>query len=164
MKEMSLKAVLLACAAALLAWGGFAETLQVKSPDGRIVIGFTSDAKGMSWTLSRKGKTLVEPSRLGLVCIDERTFKVLWNAPVEEAMLVTVPYERPPHRQLASVPVFWKGLVWATCQDGALYAWDPETGERRRRVFTGAPYLASAAVSDDGLYAVDYTGRVRCFR
>ena len=112
----------------------------------------------------RGGRIYIGSSRLGLVCIDERTFRVLWNAPVEEAMLVTVPYERPPHRQLASVPVFWKGLVWATCQDGALYAWDPETGERRRRVFTGAPYLASAAVSDDGLYAVDYTGRVRCFR
>ena len=23
-----------------------------------------------------------------------------------------------------------KGMVWATCQDGALYAWDPQTGER----------------------------------
>lgn len=50
-----------------LALAAGAETLQVKSPDGTISVGFTSDAKGMSWTLSRKGKALVEPSRLGLV-------------------------------------------------------------------------------------------------
>ena len=84
MKEMSLKAVLLACAAALLAWGGFAETLQVKSPDGRIVIGFTSDAKGMSWTLSRKGKTLVEPSPLGLTCAGFKSPGGTRSAPMGE--------------------------------------------------------------------------------
>ena len=43
-----------------------AETLQVKSPDGTLAVGFSTDAKGMSWTLSRKGKTLIAPSRLGL--------------------------------------------------------------------------------------------------
>ena len=58
---------------ALFAWIGFAKTLQVQSPDGRIAIGFTCDAKGMSWTLSREGKTLIEPSPLGLVCAGFKT-------------------------------------------------------------------------------------------
>ena len=99
----------------------------------------------------------------GLVCVDEKTFKILWTGQVEEAMLVTVTYHKPPLRQLASVPVVWKGFVWATCQDGALYAWDPKTGERKERIFTGAPYFASATVADGRLYTADHTGRVRCF-
>lgn len=44
-----------------------AETLRVVSPDGSLTIGFETDAQGLRWTLSRNGKTLVEPSRLGLV-------------------------------------------------------------------------------------------------
>ncbi|MBQ2629030.1 MAG: glycoside hydrolase family 97 N-terminal domain-containing protein [Kiritimatiellae bacterium] len=31
-----------------------------------MTIGFASDAKGMRWSLTRNGKTVVEPSRLGL--------------------------------------------------------------------------------------------------
>jgi len=44
-----------------------AESLRVKSPDGLITVGFAAEAKGMTWSLTRKGKTLIEPSRLGLV-------------------------------------------------------------------------------------------------
>ena len=36
------------------------------SPDGSVAIGFASDADGMRWWLTRKGQTLVAPSRLGL--------------------------------------------------------------------------------------------------
>ena len=99
----------------------------------------------------------------GLICIDEKTFDVLWKAPVEEAMICLIHYRYPPIRSLASCPVLWKGLVWATAQDGALYAWDPKTGKRVERIFTGAPYAASATVADDRLYTADYTGRIRCF-
>ena len=55
-----------------------------------------------------------------------------------------------------------KGMVWATCQDGALYAWDPQTGERRERMFTGVPYTASATIHKNRLYVADFTGSVRC--
>ena len=41
--------------------------LEVKSPDGRLVLGFETDAEGMRWTLQRDGKTLVQPSQLGVV-------------------------------------------------------------------------------------------------
>ena len=46
---------------------------------------------------------------------------------------------------------------------GALYAWDPATGERKERIFTGVPYTASATVADGKLYVVDFMGNVRCF-
>lgn len=43
-----------------------AESAVVQSPDGSLSIGFTTDAKGLSWSLSRKGTELIAPSRLGL--------------------------------------------------------------------------------------------------
>lgn len=102
--------------------------------------------------------------REGLVCFDPAKLEVVWKAPVEESMISTLPYQRPPIRSLSSCPVLWKGLVWATAQDGALYAWDPKTGERKERIATGAPYIASATVAGDALYTADFAGYVRCFR
>ena len=101
--------------------------------------------------------------RKGLVCFDLKKFDLVWTAPVEDALLVTLHYQYPPIQSLSSCPVLWKGLVWAACQDGAVYAWDPATGERRERIFTGVPYVASATVACDKLYVADFTGRVRCF-
>ena len=54
-------------AVAFALWGAGAEDLSCMSPDGKLTIGFATDAKGMSWSLKRNGKTLVAPSRLGLV-------------------------------------------------------------------------------------------------
>ncbi len=101
--------------------------------------------------------------RNGLVCFDSERFDIAWTAPVEDALLNLLGYEYPPLRSLSSCPVLWKGLIWATCQDGALYAWDPKTGERRERIFTGVPYVASATVADGDLFAADFTGNVRRF-
>ena len=92
-----------------------------------------------------------------------KTFDLLWTAPVEEAQFCAMNYIRPPVRQLSSAPALWKGLVWASAPDGAIYAWDPRTGERRERIFTGAPYVASVTVAENRLYAADFTGRLRCF-
>ena len=100
----------------------------------------------------------------GLVCLDEDSLEVVWQAPVEPALYALPGYKYSPIRSLCSVPVSWKGLVWATAQDGALYAWDPKSGARKERIFTGVPYIASATVAGDRLYTVDFTGRVRCFR
>lgn len=101
--------------------------------------------------------------RSGLVCFDLKSFTVAWKSPVENALLSVLPYKRPPIPSLSSCPVFWKGMVWATAQDGALYAWDADTGERRERFEAGVPYVASPAVADGRLYTADFSGRIRCF-
>lgn len=109
------------------------------------------------------GRIYFGSERDGLVCLDEKSLEILWKAPVEPALYSVPGYGYSPVRSLCSVPVAWKGLVWATAQDGALYAWDPVSGERRERIFTGVPYIASAKVSDNRLYTADFSGRVRCF-
>ena len=99
----------------------------------------------------------------GLVCFDMRKFDLAWTSPVEPSLTSTLGYLSQGTRLLSSAPVLWKDLVWATAQDGALYAWDPKTGERKERIFTGALYTASATVGEGRLYTADFTGRVRCF-
>lgn len=99
----------------------------------------------------------------GLICLDESSLEVVWKAPVEPALYSLPAYRYSPIRSLCSIPELWRGQIWATAQDGALYSWDPQTGERRSRIVTGIPYISSVAVADDRLYAVDFTGHVRCF-
>ena len=41
-------------------------SLTLASPDGRLSVGFETDAQGMRWSLRRDGRTLVLPSRLGV--------------------------------------------------------------------------------------------------
>lgn len=59
--------------AGLVGSGLYAETIRLKSPDGEISVGFSCDAGGLSWSLARKGKTLIEPSSLGLDCSGFKT-------------------------------------------------------------------------------------------
>ena len=99
----------------------------------------------------------------GLVCFDMRKFDLAWTSSVEPSLVGTVHYVPEGSHLLSSSPVHWKGLIWATAQDGAVYAWDPVTGERKERIFTGAPYIASATVAEGRLYTADFTGRIRCF-
>ena len=65
-----LKAVGLAI---LVATTSSAAELDCKSPDGRLAVGFSTRADGLRWSLKRDGKTLVMPSRLGLVLSGFRT-------------------------------------------------------------------------------------------
>ena len=54
------------------------------SPDGNVTIGFASDEKGMRWSLARNGRSVVEPSRLGL---SFSLFKV-WKRELGEMRIV----------------------------------------------------------------------------
>ena len=99
----------------------------------------------------------------GLICLDEESLDCLWKAPVESALYALPGYKYSPICSLCSIPAVWKNMIWATAQDGALYAWDPESGERRERVFTGVPYISSARVSENRLYTVDFSGTLRCY-
>ena len=102
--------------------------------------------------------------RNGLICFDLDRFEMVWASPVENALLVQLPYEASPMKCLSSIPVLWRGNIWATAADGAIYCWDKDTGTRLRRLETGVPFIASCTVGpDDRLYTADFSGNVRCF-
>ena len=52
--------------AAAASEGACAETMEVRSPEGALVVSFIVNSGEMQWSLSRKGQVLVRPSRLGL--------------------------------------------------------------------------------------------------
>ena len=110
------------------------------------------------------GRFYFGTTKNGLACVDAKEFRLLWTAPVKESLFPMVGYIYPPIRALATIPLVHEGLVWGSCGDGAIYAWDPASGAERRRIDTGAPYVASLAASDGWLYAADFAGYVRAFR
>ena len=55
-----------AVAAAVGLFGAATAAETVTSPDGSLALTFDNAASGMTWSLARRGKTLVAPSRLGL--------------------------------------------------------------------------------------------------
>ena len=63
---------------------GASDRVTFTSPDGNVTIGFAADAKGMRWSLARNGRTVVEPSRLGL---SFSLFKV-WKRELGEMRIV----------------------------------------------------------------------------
>ena len=59
-------------------WAGEGSDLSafsLTSPDGRLAIGLDVRSEGLMWSLKRDGKTLVEPSRLGLRFLASRLSK-----------------------------------------------------------------------------------------
>ena len=60
--RMKNKMLMVACAATLCGWA----VDVVKSPDGRLELRFSDEGGRLEWSLLRDGKTLVEPSRMGL--------------------------------------------------------------------------------------------------
>ena len=112
----------------------------------------------------KDGRFYFGSMKKGLVCVDAKTFSLLWNAPVKESIFPMAGYIYPPIYALSSIPVSHGGLIWGACEDGAIYAWDPDTGTQRQRIETGAPYVASLTSAEGRLYAADFAGYVRAFK
>ena len=82
------RALIAAVLAGFVGLGLNAETIRLKSPDGKISVGFSCDAGGLSWSLARKGKTLIEPSPLGLDCSGFKTPGGVHSSPLGEMKVV----------------------------------------------------------------------------
>jgi hypothetical protein len=53
--------------------------------------------------------------------------------------------------------------ICAACADGVIHFWDAATGAEKRRIATGAPYLAGVTVFEGRLFAADMAGVLRMF-
>lgn len=75
MKNVKLKIVAAAMLLPIFAGAAFADTLTLKSPDGRNVATFARSGKELTYSLSVDGKPAILPSRAGLD-IDNRTWEM----------------------------------------------------------------------------------------
>ena len=113
--------------------------------------------------LSAGGKYLFGMVDSGLVAVDSASLEIVWCASAEMSLLGVGAY-RPRSRMVNTSPVLVDdSTVCAACADGIIHFWDLATGAEKRRIATGAPYLAGAMVSDGRLFAADMSGMLRMF-
>lgn len=127
------KAFVAAVALAVGHWA-MAERLVLESPDGTLTVAFKADARGLSWSLERKGRSVVLPSPLGLdfagdpwgemaiVSHERHSSDTVWTNRLSRRMavrdryselVVTLEEREPPHRRL--------GIAFRACEEGAAF-------------------------------------------
>lgn len=100
----------------------------------------------------------------GLVVLDRRTLAVRRTLLPANTLVDFAPYSRREAPDVGTAPVSLGGnLVAATAGDGAIHVWDIASGQEKKRLFTGSPYLAGVTVADGRFYAADLAGILRAF-
>ena len=114
--------------------------------------------------LAAGGKYLFGTRHGGLFAVDKETFETAWQGAADMSLLGVGAY-RVAGRMVNTSPVLAdSSTVCAACADGIIHFWNFATGEETRRIATGAPYLAGAAVADGRLYAADMAGILRMWQ
>ena len=113
--------------------------------------------------LATGDKYLVGSLGSGLLAIDKASLEIVWRGAADMSLLGVGAY-RTNGRMVSTSPVLTDSTtVCAACADGVIHFWDVATGAEKRRIATGAPYLAGVAVANGKLYAADMAGMVRMF-
>ena len=113
--------------------------------------------------LSAGGKYMFGTRNGGLFAVDRATFEIVWKGAADQSLLGVGAY-RVAGKMVNTAPVLSDdSTVCAACADGVIHFWDLATGMERRRIATGAPYLAGVAVSEGRLFAADMAGVLRMF-
>ena len=113
--------------------------------------------------LSVGGKYLVGTLNGGLLAIDNASLDIVWRASAETSLLGVGAYRRRGKMVNTSPVLVDASTVCAACADGIIHFWDVATGVEKRRIATGAPYLAGVAFSEGRLFAADMAGTIRMF-
>ena len=99
----------------------------------------------------------------GLLAIDRNTLEIVWRGAADLSLLGVGAY-RKKGRMVNTSPVLTDAsTVCAACADGVIHFWDRTTGAEKRRIVTGAPYLAGVTVSEGRIFAADMAGVLRMF-
>ena len=113
--------------------------------------------------LATGDKYLVGSLESGLLAIDKASLEIVWRGAADMSLLGVGAY-RTNGRMVNTSPVLTDSTtVCAACADGVIHFWDVATGAEKRRIATGAPYLAGVSVANGKLYAADMAGTVRMF-
>ena len=99
----------------------------------------------------------------GLLAIDRNTLDIVWRGAADMSLMGLGAYRKKGQMVNTSPVLTDSSTVCAACADGIIHFWDLATGAEKRRIATGAPYLAGAAVSEGRLFAADMAGNIRMF-
>jgi outer membrane protein assembly factor BamB len=99
----------------------------------------------------------------GLIAVDRETLEIKWQFAVDDALVYTAPYTRKVSKTVETSPVLSGNAIYFGASDGNLYGLNKDSGELLWKHRTGAPVLASVALSGNTLVAVDFGGNVYAF-
>lgn len=108
-------------------------------------------------------KIIFGTSQSGLVALDRETLDLKWHFETGTSYIYTAPYTRPPFSAIETSPLLSGKTVFVGASDGVLYGIDEESGKCVWKHETGSPVFGSAAISGNGLFAVDFAGNVYGF-
>lgn len=99
----------------------------------------------------------------GIIALDRETLVEKWNFKSKPAMIYSSPYVRNPAMTIETSPVLSGNTIFVGASDGTLYALDRKSGKQLWKHDTGAPIFATASISGNTLYIVDFAGNVYAF-
>ncbi len=99
----------------------------------------------------------------GIIALDKENLAIKWTMLTGQSLVYTAPYVTTPSASVESSLVLSGDIVYFGAADGCIYGIKAGTGEMVWKLSTGAPVLASMAVSGNTLIAVDYSGNVYAF-
>lgn len=99
----------------------------------------------------------------GVVALDRETLTEKWNFNTQPALIYSAPYIKGPAATVETSPVLVGNTIFVGASDGCIYAIDKQLGTQQWKHQTGAPIMATVAVSGNALYIVDFSGNVYGF-
>ena len=100
----------------------------------------------------------------GVTAVDPETLATLRHYEAGPAKLTPVPYVHGPVQTVNGSPVIVDGKLIFASADGGLYVYSLKTHGLIKRTELGAPSLCSPVLTDDGVIAADFFGRITKFR
>lgn len=102
-------------------------------------------------------------SEAGLMALDKETLELKWNYRTGTSLVFTGPYTLKPAASIETSPVSAGNVVYVGASDGVIYGINKTDGTLLWKHETGAPVLATVALSGNMLFAVDLSGNVYAF-
>ncbi len=110
-----------------------------------------------------RDRVYVATADKGVAAFNRLTFKQEWNYNTAPAMVYTVPYTQNYECTVETSPVLIGNTLVFGASDGHLYGVDAATGRFCWKRNLGAPIIASAAVSGNAMFVLDFSGNLYCF-
>ncbi|HIU36640.1 MAG TPA: PQQ-binding-like beta-propeller repeat protein [Candidatus Fimenecus excrementigallinarum] len=106
------------------------------------------------------GTAYIPASDSGLLAVSVSDGSVLWQTKVGGAMVFTAPYTNDGAETIESTPVLLDGQLWFGASDGKIYCVNAADGSVVQAYAVGAPVFGKLAVTGDGVWGADFSGRV----
>lgn len=136
-------------------------TIYVNTFDGHVYALSTENGSLLPWTFKVEAGFASSPVIYGDTMLLASFDRYLYAVKIgNDTPIWKFPKEKPADNWFWAAPVVDKGVVYASCLDGKIYAVDAETGERLWDFDAGSPIIASPVLVKNLLVVASESGDV----